>query len=209
VPLTGPDLVPVPFPEGPFTDPDDAKVRYRFRREGGAIGLEIDVAGSVHRSVVRYAIGSGDRGMRFVGFDERDRARLARISLFVHNSLTDLTALVPRHATDLDEILGRPLEAQALAKCLECHVTSLLKTDIPGGFRPLERRIGCEACHGPGAHHSRPRWVASPTSRSRGRSSPRPARSSSSAGNATSLRPASPWSRGTPRSSGSRPSPCP
>jgi hypothetical protein len=150
--LTGPDLAAVPLPEQQFTDPDDPQVQYAFHREGESIGLEIKAGGNLHHNTIKYAIGSGDRGMSFIGFDERDRAHLMRISRFVHNTVTDLTPSIPRHAASKSEVMGRFLDTQGLTRCVECHVTKVVGLD-GGEPRPLERGIGCEACHGPGQHH--------------------------------------------------------
>lgn len=150
---SGPDVALIPFPDARFQDPDSPRVSYAFHQEGTSVTLDSQIGGTSYPGTVTYAVGSGTHGLSVVVEDEQARARLARVSLFLHKTKLDLTASVPRGVFDDRQYLGRPLDQVALGACLSCHTTALIRSGPHGGFTQLERGIGCERCHGPGDHH--------------------------------------------------------
>ena len=149
----GGELAAIPFPDRTFKDPDSDRVSYAFHRDGQGVSVETQIDGKAHEATLKYAVGSGSHGLSVVGVDDLKHARLARVSLFVHTTMMNLTPSVPRGLADDSQYLGRPLDSSTLTACLGCHTTTLTKTAIPGETIPFERGIGCERCHGAGDHH--------------------------------------------------------
>jgi Tfp pilus assembly protein PilF len=112
------------------------------RNEGGAIA-EIEAE-------VRYALGSGTRGITFL--IERDGALFqSPIAWFAHTKRWDIS---PGYR----ELTARPtFERSIQPGCLFCHANQF--RPVPGTQNRYEtpifqgHAIGCERCHGPGALH--------------------------------------------------------
>ena len=148
------ELADVILPKGPVPDPVAPGVSHTFRREGGTIRLETRADDKVRRAVIEYALGSGNHGMTMIGRDEAGRARVLRVSSFDHQTLWDLTTNAPPpEPDDPDSVVGRYLPADALQKCLDCHLTSFRAARDRTVPEAADRGIGCERCHGPGGNH--------------------------------------------------------
>ncbi len=149
----GPDLLAAAPTARAVDDPARPGARHALRRDGDRLLYEAEARGTIERAVVEYAFGSGDRGRTFVGTDEAGRARELRLSQYEGGSLWDVTTGQSRDPSDPHDLLGRPVGADELRRCLDCHTT---RTALDRG-RPApegaDRGIGCERCHGPGGHH--------------------------------------------------------
>jgi tetratricopeptide (TPR) repeat protein len=149
----GADLTDLSLPDRPLPDAGDPAVTHVLSRAGDEIRLETRVGNDVYRAVVEYAFGSGDRGLTLVGRDESETARELRLSRYGEIdrwSETTGQALRPGRPADF---LGRPLSADDLRGCFECHTTQPDAAQSRTGPEPAARGIGCEQCHGPGGHH--------------------------------------------------------
>jgi tetratricopeptide (TPR) repeat protein len=154
--LSGPDLARLPLPDGPLADPADPKtVHHRLRREGDRVGWETRVDDEVARAVVRYAFGSGDRGVTPVGPDGHGRFRELRLSRYGDIDAWDVTTghKVRPEPHTADGFLGRVLSADDVRGCLGCHTTDPRSARDRAGPLAAETGIGCERCHGPGGNH--------------------------------------------------------
>ena len=151
--FAGRDLDRVDLPKGPVADPVTKGVVHDFRREGGKLRLETRVDDETYRAVIEYALGSGDRGLTFVGRDEAGQAREVRISSYESGKLWDRT--VGQHAWPPDHAgyLGMAMSPDDVDICLHCHATigKAVRDDV--GPTVADRGIGCERCHGPGGAH--------------------------------------------------------
>ncbi|HWE38089.1 MAG TPA: tetratricopeptide repeat protein [Isosphaeraceae bacterium] len=148
------DLTDLALPAQAVADPELKGVVHAFRRQDGTIVQETRAGEKTARAVVEYGLGSGDRGLTFVARDDSGTPRVSRISLYADRTIWDLTSnAAPRHSSDPDGILGRPLSADGLEQCLDCHRTSPRAARDPKAPEARDRGIGCERCHGPGGHH--------------------------------------------------------
>ena len=60
----------------------------------------------------------------------------------------------PAHPADTEEFLGKPMvDGDGVRRCLYCHTTNFRAVMNDSGPEAADHSIGCEACHGPGAHH--------------------------------------------------------
>ena len=74
-----------------MADPGNAKVSHMFHRRNDGVELETKVEDTVYRAVLEYAVGSGDRGLTWVGHDDLGNSRVVRMSLYADRSMWDLT----------------------------------------------------------------------------------------------------------------------
>jgi hypothetical protein len=123
------------------------------RNADGNLELAAQKAGAEDRMTLKWAFGSGTKGITPVGI--RASGELAESRLTWYRSLEsfDLTtgaAKLDPHA--LSENLGRPLRPDDLIQCFGCHTTG----EIPQtGLSRKGMGIRCERCHGPGQEHVR------------------------------------------------------
>ena len=67
------ELASVALPSSPFRDPGQAKVTHSLKRvRPGVIEQQTQVEKQVYSAIVEYALGSGDRGLTFVGAGKTD-----------------------------------------------------------------------------------------------------------------------------------------
>jgi tetratricopeptide (TPR) repeat protein len=148
------DLANFPLPKHSIPDPGAPGMTHSFDRVNGSIRLETRAGDKVRRALVEYALGSGDRGLTMIGRDEAGKARVFRISAYSNRTVWDLTPSASKPSeSDPDSVIGRLLSAEAMQKCLECHITSLRAARDPRAPEAADRGIGCERCHGPGGNH--------------------------------------------------------
>ncbi len=152
----GDPLADLPRPDRWLPDPDDPKVSHTIERDGRTLRAETRVGSRVFRAVIEYAFGTSDRYLTMVGRDQSGGYRIARLSYYQtgEGQGWDRSALDrTRPARDEDyqgELIG---VRDGLAKCLYCHTTNPRSAQRRTGPESADRAIGCERCHGPGAHH--------------------------------------------------------
>jgi tetratricopeptide (TPR) repeat protein len=151
--LAGADIGHLDLPEHPIADPVRPEVSHALRRDGDRLRAEAVVEGETLRAFVDYALGSGDRGMTLVGRDADGRSRELRISRYARGTIWDLTTGHDPHPRRTADWLGRPLEADELRRCLDCHTTRASSAAGRSGPEAADRGIGCERCHGPAGNH--------------------------------------------------------
>jgi hypothetical protein len=148
------DLDELPLPKEPVADPIVPALTHALTRDGRTLRLETRDGESTWRAVIEYGLGSGAHGLTMIGRDEAGRDRVLRLSSFDHNTLWDLTPNAPPPSpSDPASVIGRHLPPDALAKCLDCHLTSKRAAADRNVPEAADRGIGCERCHGPGGNH--------------------------------------------------------
>jgi tetratricopeptide (TPR) repeat protein len=150
------ELANVALPSSPVRDPGQAKVLHSLKRVGpDVIEQQTQVEKQVYSAIVEYALGSGDRGLTFVGRGENGRALELRLSRYRDRAgyQWDVTSghfVQPRENA---QYLGEPLTEDAVRQCLGCHVTSSQAVVSGSGPAAADHGIACERCHGPGENH--------------------------------------------------------
>lgn len=102
---------------------------------------------------VGWAFGLGNKGQTYV-YVQDGKYYESRMSFYRSLQGLDLTTgheeTTPRN---LDDALGRLLDAASAKHCFGCHTTG---GSTQAGFAPGHATMGvtCEACHGPGAKHT-------------------------------------------------------
>ncbi len=147
------EVATMPLPEKPVPDPADAGVTHTIRREGDAIEAEVHQGNQSLKALVDYAFGSGHRGLTLVGHDETGQLRELRMSYYGKEIGWDRTTGHATHPSSLGTFLGRPLDAEGLHHCLDCHTTEVRAARDHTGPASSDRGIGCERCHGPAGNH--------------------------------------------------------
>ena len=149
----GAELEAIRFPERPIPDPGEPEVSHAFRRDAGGVHMETRVEGKLLAALIEYAVGSGNRGLTFIGRDEVGQMRMSRLSLYRQDEVVALSPMAPPVLSDTGDYLGRPIGHGQLSACLDCHATTLVESGDSTKLEPIERGIGCERCHGPGGNH--------------------------------------------------------
>jgi predicted CXXCH cytochrome family protein len=151
----------VPIEEAPEFGPEpvrfeaDGLLYESLRRDGRLIHRETKldedgrVVGQVE-GVVRYALGSGTRGVSFLVEREGGALSQSPISWYTQGRRWDLA---PSYRA-INQHFERPI----LPECLFCHADRA--EAVPGALNRYEvatagHAIGCERCHGPGEDHVR------------------------------------------------------
>ena len=150
----GPDLARLPWPKAPLPDPvDPGAIRHRAIVDGARVDWETRVGDEAARAAIRFAFGSGDRGVTPVGVDAKGRFRELRLSHYA--DAWDLTTGHPAKPDPMtaDGALGQALGPDELRTCLGCHTTDFRASRDRVGPTAKEAGIGCERCHGPGGNH--------------------------------------------------------
>jgi hypothetical protein len=125
---------------------------YDLARAGS--GTTFSVSDGTHSITVPlgWAFGEGEVGQTFL-FQRGGTYYEGHLSFFPILSALDVTPGHPRSIpSDLEQALGRRVEADETQRCFGCHTTT---STIDGEFHPerLIPGVTCEACHGPGAKH--------------------------------------------------------
>jgi tetratricopeptide (TPR) repeat protein len=153
----GKQLLDLPYPDGPVTDPADPAVVHRFEKKDGKVHVETRHEDQVYRAVVDYAFGSPDRYFSLVGHDADGRSHVLRLSHYRNGPRDGGWVRTTGHTADAEggrEILGKPLDrADGVLKCLFCHSTNPRSILTGEGPESRDLAIGCERCHGPGGNH--------------------------------------------------------
>jgi tetratricopeptide (TPR) repeat protein len=152
----GAQLRTLPRPDRPLTDPTDSKVTHAINEVDGALWEETRAGETVLRSLIEYAFGTSDRYLTMVSHDARDQYHIVRLSYY-HTAAGvgwDRTILDVNDSTPTEDLQGRPISVCGkVIKCLYCHITFPRAGRERIGPETADRAIGCERCHGPGAHH--------------------------------------------------------
>ncbi len=152
----GAQLRALPRPDRPLTDPTDPKVTHAIKEVDGALWEETRVGDTVLSSLIEYAFGTSDRYLTMVSHDARDQYHIVRLSYY-HTAAGegwDRTILDVNDPTHTEDFQGRPISVCGeVVKCLYCHITFPRAGRERIGPETADRAIGCERCHGPGAHH--------------------------------------------------------
>ncbi len=148
------DLKSLPWPDRDIPDADNPRVSHRFARVGAGVEAVTKVDGSAFRAVVEYALGANQQGRSFLAREAGGQFRELRVSQYPHAPEWARTMEHPALPPDEPGYLGRPITAEAVRKCLNCHATNFRAAREPDA-RPegRDRGIGCERCHGPGGNH--------------------------------------------------------
>ena len=152
----GADLARMPIPDGVVPDPGDPKgVDHRARRQGDLVEWESRAGGKSATATVRYAFGSGDRGITPIAVDGAGRVLEIRLSRYGDLGGWDVTTGHPMKpgSPTAEGALGLPLGADELRNCLACHTTDFRASRDRDGPTGKEAGLGCERCHGPGGNH--------------------------------------------------------
>lgn len=152
----GDDLLALPLPDGPLPDPDEPGVSHRVGRSGDVLEVETRVDGRSFRAVVEAAFGDPDRYVTMVSRDDSGTHRTLRHSFHrtSNGSGWDRTLGDTGRADRLSNALGRPIDSRdGVVRCLACHATNVRFGTDRFGPETADSAIGCEHCHGPGAHH--------------------------------------------------------
>jgi formate-dependent nitrite reductase cytochrome c552 subunit len=150
------ELGGLPLPEDPLPDPGNPVVSHRLWREGSSLSYETTTGQRVRRAVVDYAFGSRDHYSTFVGRDDDGREVMLRMSYYdsPRGAGWDISTGLPIHPPSTDEYLGKTMfEGDGVRRCLYCHTTNIRDALTESGPTAADHSIGCERCHGPGAHH--------------------------------------------------------
>lgn len=147
----------LPLPDAPLPDPAAPEVSHAFLLDGhGRHAFEARRGERNVRALIEFAFGSGDRGATPVGVDDAGQVRELRLSHYggVGWDVTTGHPKAPEGGDDdLHAYLGEPLRPDALRRCVGCHTTDTHSALAGTGPAARDRGIGCERCHGPGAHH--------------------------------------------------------
>ena len=152
----GAELARMPLPVGAVPDPADPKaIDHRARLDGDRVDWETRVGGKSATATLRYAFGSGDRGITPVALDEAGRFLEIRLSRYGDLDGWDVTTGHPAKpgSPTAEGALGLPLGVDELRNCLGCHTTDFRAARDRVGPTSKEAGIGCERCHGPGGNH--------------------------------------------------------
>jgi tetratricopeptide (TPR) repeat protein len=152
----GAQLPALPRPDRPLTDPNDPKITHTITEVDGALWNETRVGDTVFRTLIEYAFGTSNRYLTMVNRNTNDKYHIARLSYY-HTATGegwDRTILDVSDATRTEDFQGRPISVcGGVVKCLYCHITFPRAGRERIGPETADRAIGCERCHGPGAHH--------------------------------------------------------
>jgi len=156
----GAELLSLPRPQGPLTDPDYPKVPHTFEQEGEKLRVRTKIEDRIFHTFVDYALGTTDRYVTMIGRDGDGGYRALRRSYFheAKESGWGRTSGDTGSPDKVENARGQLIHVRdGVVRCLYCHVTN------PRAFRDPDRDgpgpeaadagIGCERCHGPGAHH--------------------------------------------------------
>jgi tetratricopeptide (TPR) repeat protein len=146
-------LARLPALESPVPDPGDSRIRHVMNGRNGELLWESTGAADHARAIVDYAFGSGFVAVTFVGRDSEGTERELRLSYYGAAAAWDVTTGHLSQPKDPREFLGRDLGRDGVRRCFECHTTSARSARLGDGTAAADHGIGCERCHGPGAHH--------------------------------------------------------
>ncbi len=143
------------LPSKPVVDPHNPRIVHQMELKGDSVELTTrdDERGKALHAITRYALGSGDKGLTFVGYDDRGKSRELRLSRYADIGGWDRTSGQTSKPENHDDYVGKPLGNDDLHRCLGCHTTnerSILKDQ---GIERYDHAIGCERCHGPAGNH--------------------------------------------------------
>jgi nitrate reductase cytochrome c-type subunit len=133
-------------------DPHNPAVSHTITREDGGMVVRTRVDDRVREAVVRFMMGSGDKGVTLIGREDDGTTREIRLSHYPGHGW-DRTTGHPEAPASPDGYLGEPMAADSQRRCLTCHTTDFRSAATGEGPAGGDRAIGCERCHGPGGNH--------------------------------------------------------
>ena len=140
----GAQLLGLPRPDAPLTDPTDPEVKHAIKEVDGALWEETHVGDTVYRSLIAYAFGTSERFLTMVSRDAQDQYRIARLSY--HHTAEgrgwDRTLLAVADSPQPEDFQGELIGVRAgVASCLDCHITLPRggRADRPRDGRPRDR----------------------------------------------------------------------
>jgi hypothetical protein len=142
------------WPHTPVADRSDPRVSHVFARSERGVSCRTTTEEKTFEVLIEYALGSNEHARTFVGRDGVGQAWEMRVSQYPSEPRWDRTIRHPEVPRDPSDYVGRPLDAEPVRRCVHCHTTNHRAAQHPEGRREAaDRGIGCERCHGPGAHH--------------------------------------------------------
>lgn len=128
--------------------------RYVYTISSSDSGINYSVSDGVDTisQPLAWAFGLGEKGQTYV-YRRGDSYYESRMSFYQNLQGLELTT---GHSNttphNLNDALGRALDATTVTHCFTCHTTA---STTLAGFDParLSMGVSCEACHGPGALH--------------------------------------------------------
>jgi tetratricopeptide (TPR) repeat protein len=156
----GDDLLSLPRPPGPLSDPDNPKVTHTIVQQGKVLKAETRIDNRVFEMIIDYAFGTSDRYVSMIGRDGEGGYRALRRSFYVQagKPIWSRTAGDAGMETDDQNLRGQLIAIRdGVVRCLHCHVTNPRQfrdaDKVSTGPEVADAGIGCERCHGPGANH--------------------------------------------------------
>jgi tetratricopeptide (TPR) repeat protein len=156
----GAELLELPRPSTPFTDPDHPDIVHTLVQGGKTLKVRTKIDDRIYETLVDYAFGTTDRYFSMVGRDGEGGYRAVRRSFFHEGEESGWgpTAGDQGHTDRVADVRGQSIQLRdGVVRCLHCHVTNpraLRDPDhVESGPEVADAGIGCERCHGPGAAH--------------------------------------------------------
>jgi tetratricopeptide (TPR) repeat protein len=153
----GADLLQLPIPDHPLTDPDNTNVTHSYVRTGDKIQVDTRAGEKVYKTIVEYAFGTRDRYISMIGHDDNRDFRALRLSYYRDGDRHGWTRTFGSPTED-ELVRGQMvLMRDGVNRCLYCHTTRSRDFREPADANPspavADPGIGCERCHGPGTNH--------------------------------------------------------
>ncbi len=140
-------------------DPERPGVIWKYVRRDGKLWTERTENGTVERSLIEYAFGSGRHATTFVTMIDRDPRRPVcrehRLTLFAHSGSPGVTPglSLAGHAVGNSD-RGRVNSVADTLNCFRCHTTMISdRGDDVLDEGTMIPNISCESCHGPARSH--------------------------------------------------------
>jgi hypothetical protein len=131
---------------------DHGQYKFRISTISGKSTYSVTDGREKISALLAWAFGLGHVGQSYL-FEREGAWYEARSTYFPTLNGIDFT---PTRALDsprdVAEALARPLGAEEMRRCFQCHATAVTTQPITEQ-KQFTNGVGCEACHGPGAKH--------------------------------------------------------
>jgi hypothetical protein len=136
------------------TDPGIKEARAEFQKSNSPLQFQFSNQSHELKPIVKYILGSGRHAVTPL-LQLPDEKSLYECRWTYYSSVNDwdLTPGQPPMPPGLTELIGTPQSADMLRLCLNCHTTNPSAILDSNGPEAMDKAIGCEKCHGPGANH--------------------------------------------------------
>ena len=142
------------MPSRACPDPANADVTHSLSVQGKDVVFRTDTPSGDLEAFVDFVVGSGDRGMTFVGHDSEGGWHELRMTYYGSIAAWDRTPGHQVQPHSAQEFLGVPQSPDMLRRCLGCHTTrGRINPDGNGIMTVGARGFDCERCHGPAGNH--------------------------------------------------------